>query len=291
MANKAAWITEAKARPFKIDDAPMPVPGPNEVVVRNRAVAVNPVDWAMQALGIIIPKYPFIEGSDMAGEIHAVGSSVKDFRVGDRVVAPNSPWPDVVPARAAFQLFSLATARVLTKLPDNVSYAEACVLPLAMCTAASALFQSDTLGLQSLPHLNPKPTGKVVLIWAGSTSVGTSAIQLVRAAGYDVATTAGSKHFEYLKSLGATYVFDYKKPDVVEDITNALEGADFAGALCAFMDDDGAAKCGEIASKLGGHKYVQTVRAPLMPLQENLPDDVQTSNGMSQPTPLLPFIM
>jgi hypothetical protein len=52
MANKAAWLTAAQVMPFKVDDAPMPVPEADKVVIRNRAVAINPVDWAMQAMGI-----------------------------------------------------------------------------------------------------------------------------------------------------------------------------------------------------------------------------------------------
>ena len=67
MSNKAAWLTAAKVKPFKIDDSPMPVPKANEVVIKNCAVAINPTDWAMQALGGIPLSYPYIEGCDTAG--------------------------------------------------------------------------------------------------------------------------------------------------------------------------------------------------------------------------------
>jgi hypothetical protein len=62
MTNKAAWLTAAQVKPFKVDDALMLVPKADEVVIRNRAVAINPTDWAIQAMGIIILTYPFIEG-------------------------------------------------------------------------------------------------------------------------------------------------------------------------------------------------------------------------------------
>lgn len=282
MANKAAWLTGLKVKPFKVDDAPMPIPKADEVIIRNHAVAINPVDWAMQAMGIaiIVQKYPFIEGSDAAGEITAIGSNVKNFQVGDRVTAllEASGSSEFNVSNAAFQLFCSAEQDRIAKIPDNVSYTDACVLPLAISTAASALFQSDTLGL-TVPQIDAKPTGKVVLVWGGSSSLGAVAIQLVVGAGFDVATTASSQNLEYCKTLGAKYVFDHAKDNVVEDIVGTLKGMDFGGAFCAIMIPEVIRQCGQIASGLGGHKFVSTVLPPAMPLQDGLPDGVQTCNG------------
>jgi NADPH:quinone reductase-like Zn-dependent oxidoreductase len=282
MANKAAWLTGPKVKPFKVDDAPMPVPSADEVVIRNHAVAINPVDWAMQAMGIaiVVQKYPFIEGFDAAGEVTEIGSNVKDFQVGDRVVAQlgSSGFLEFNISNAAFELFCATKQNYIAKIPDNVSYAEASVLPLALSTTASALFQSDTLGL-SLPEINIKPTSKVVLIWGGSSSLGACGIQLVIGAGYDVATTASSHNLEYCKSLGAKYVFDHTKATVVQDIVSALKGEEFGGAYCAIIDAEVIKQCGQIASELGGHKFVATVLPSAMPLQDGLPSDVKTSNG------------
>lgn len=61
-ANKAAWLTEAKQNPLKVDHAPMPTPGPDEVVIKNKAVAVNPVDWKIQDYGVFIQSFPNILG-------------------------------------------------------------------------------------------------------------------------------------------------------------------------------------------------------------------------------------
>lgn len=85
--NKAAWLTERKAKPFKVDHAPMPTPEADEVVVKNSAVAVNPVDWKIQEAGYFVEKFPNILGTDVAGEIVEVGSSVTNFKKGDRVLA------------------------------------------------------------------------------------------------------------------------------------------------------------------------------------------------------------
>jgi NADPH:quinone reductase-like Zn-dependent oxidoreductase len=61
-ANKAAWLTEAKQNPLKVDHAPMPSPGPDEIVIKNKAVAVNPVDWKIQDSGLFIQSYPNVLG-------------------------------------------------------------------------------------------------------------------------------------------------------------------------------------------------------------------------------------
>jgi len=283
MANKAAWLTSANERPFKIDDAPLPEPKPNEVIVRNHAVAINPVDWAMQNMVGFPLEYPFIEGCDAAGEITAVGSAIKNFKIGDRVIAITDSLGSKSVSNAAFQLFFSAGEGGLAKIPDHVSYVDASVLPLGISTAASGLFQSDTLALP-LPRIDAKPTGKVVLVWGGSSSMGSCAIQLVVGAGFDVATTAGSKNLEYCKSLGAKYAFDHTKEDVVEEITTALKGVDFAGVFCAIMVPDVIKQCAQIASKLGGNKFVSTVLASTMPLQDGLPEDVKTSNGEMVPS-------
>lgn len=86
-SNSAAWITESKGKPLKVSEAPMPKPGPHDVVVHNKAVALNPVDWKIQDSGYFVTKYPNILGTDVAGEVAEVGSEVKNFKKGDRVLA------------------------------------------------------------------------------------------------------------------------------------------------------------------------------------------------------------
>lgn len=276
MVNKAAWLNSPKERPLKIDDAPMPTPNPNEVVIRTRAVAINPVDWAIQATGMFPVNYPFIGGHDAAGDITAVGSAVSAFQIGDRVVAFSDPTGSANPSSGAFQLFFKTGENAIAKLPDNVSYAEASVLPMGLGVASSGLFQPDTLALP-FPQVNPTPTGKVVLVWGGSSSMGACAIQLAKGAGFKVATTANSNNLQYMKDFGADYAFDYTKDSVVEDVIAALQGVEFAGAFCAIIEPEVIKQCAQIASKLGGNKFVANVRVPAMPAVEGMPSDVKTS--------------
>lgn len=86
--NKAAWHTAAGAHPFVVKQAPYIRPEPGEVLIQNAAIAMNPVDYKIQSGGARIPmQYPSILGADIAGTIVEIGDDVKDFVVGQRVIA------------------------------------------------------------------------------------------------------------------------------------------------------------------------------------------------------------
>ena len=86
-SNTAAWLPSAKVYPFEVKEAPMPKPGADEVVIRNYATAINPIDWKLQREAIFPLKYPTILGCDVAGEVIEVGSDVANVKKGDRVTA------------------------------------------------------------------------------------------------------------------------------------------------------------------------------------------------------------
>lgn len=85
LQNRAAYLAEA-GKPLEVRDAPLPTAGPVEIVVKNAAVAINPLDWHMLDTGIFVQQWPAIFGCDVAGEVYEVGSDVKDFKKGDRVI-------------------------------------------------------------------------------------------------------------------------------------------------------------------------------------------------------------
>ncbi|HEY0777335.1 MAG TPA: zinc-binding alcohol dehydrogenase family protein [Gemmatirosa sp.] len=227
-------------------------------MVQNRAVAINPFDWIIQAAGTVVTpwiKYPSILGSDLAGEVVAVGPGVTRFAVGDRVLA-HAVGADKTRSRAAegaFQQYTVVLARMAAPIPSTLSYEEAAVLPLALSTAACGLFQRDQLALNH-PSATPTPTGKTVLIWGGSTSVGSNAIQLAVAAGYEVITTASPRNFGYVQRLGARQVFDYASPTVVADIIAACAGTTLAGALA--IGTGSAEACLDVVHACDGCKFV-----------------------------------
>lgn len=261
--NTALWI-DAKRAPFTVGPAPYSAPRADEIVVRVRAVAVNPVDRLQQTMGDIftpwIP-YPFVLGSDVAGDVVEVGSGVTRFRIGDRVVgfAAGSDKQRNRAAEGAFQDYVVLLAHMASPIPDAISFEDAAVLPLGLSTAACGLFQKDFLAMTA-PQATPAPTGKTLLIWGGSTSVGSNAIQLAVAAGYDVITTASPRNFAYVKRLGAREAFDYRSGTVVADIVSALRGREIAGALAIGVTS--AAACIDIVGACTGSRFVAMATPP-----------------------------
>jgi NADPH:quinone reductase-like Zn-dependent oxidoreductase len=177
---------------------------------------------------------------------------------------------------AAFQLYVAVPHTAVAPLPSSISFAQGCVLPLAVSTAAAGLYQS---GFLELPL--PSPTsasaneGKILLVWGGSSSVGSAAIQLASASGLTVFTTASPSNFDFVKSLGAAQVFDHSKHDVVQQIVDALKGATLVGVYDAISLADTVTKSAEILKAALGKGFIATV----LPPPENLPDGIEASGG------------
>lgn len=262
--NSAAWLT-AKHRPLEVGPAAFPTPGPGEIVVRNHAVAINPVDWIKPYVGDLafsFIRYPFVLGTDLAGEVAAVGDGVTRFRVGDRVVGVGAGACECRnrAAEGAFQAYTIVLERLAAPLPDAVAYAEACVLPLGVMTAACGLFQKDQLALD-LPTPRAEPKDAWVIIWGGATSVGCNAVQLAVGAGYKVATTSSPKNFALMTQLGASATFDYNDPGVVRDISAALRGQSVVGALA--IGSASCLQCLDILAACGGRAFVANCSADI----------------------------
>jgi hypothetical protein len=122
------------------------------------------------------------------------------------------------------------------------------------------MFQKDYLALE-YPSVSPKPNGKTLLVWGGSTSVGCNAIQLAVAAGYEVIATASPRNFAYVKQLGAALAFDYNSATVVKDIVKACKGKTIAGALA--IGGGSAEPCLDIVRKCKGAKFVSMASFPI----------------------------
>jgi NADPH:quinone reductase-like Zn-dependent oxidoreductase len=167
-------------------------------------------------------------------------------------------------ANAGFQLYSTCRSILVAAIPDSLPLANAAVLPLSISTAASGLFHQLKL---PFPSLTPKATGKSILIWGGSSSCGSSAIQLAVAAGLTVATTAGKENQGYVKGLGASHVFDHRDPNIVEEILKVLKEGDFT--MDCIGSEETQIACGEILGKIGGGK-LPILLGPQGPFPENV---------------------
>lgn len=233
-SNTAAWLRASRSD-LVVGPARLHEPGPGELLIRTRAVAVNPLDEVKQWTGDLMYRWlptPAILGEDVAGEVVAVGSGVDRFEVGDRVVAyaVGMERGRRHEAEGGFQSFTVVRDDLAAPIPTGMEYAEAVVLPLAVSTAASALFQQDHLALPH-PTAAPVANGRTVVVWGGSTSVGSNAVQLAVASGHRVVATASPRNHTAVRALGADVVLDYRSPSVVADLVDAIGGAEVAGVV------------------------------------------------------------
>ncbi|OQU96261.1 hypothetical protein CLAIMM_02368 [Cladophialophora immunda] len=201
-------------------------PGPNELLVSVNAIALNPVDYYMRDMGIFVKDYPAIIGSDIAGTIEALGSSVASsststaaqFKPGTRVLgfAPAFFYQGV-PRYGAFQKKVIVPVENACVIPDTLSFVDAATLPMGVVTAWSGW---TSIGLRYDTRFAASDK-QAVLVWGASSSVGVCAVQTAKALGFTVFATCSPRHHAYLRSLGADDVFDYKAPGVVQDILAA----------------------------------------------------------------------
>jgi hypothetical protein len=167
----------------------------------------------------------------------------------------------------------------VAELPYSIPTSVGVVLPLGISTAAAGLYQQGFLALP-FPSATEKPKslGRMVLVWGGSSSVGSCAIQLAVASGAEVFTTASAKNFDYVKKLGAKEAFDYHDEDVEDQVVKALESKTVAGAYHAVGADGAVQTCARIVERTRGKAIVVTVRG--VP-EEGIPRSVRAKSSKS----------
>jgi NADPH:quinone reductase-like Zn-dependent oxidoreductase len=191
---------------LSVQTRPVPQPGAGEVLIKVRAAGVNPVDW--KAAGRRLGKVP---GTDVAGIIDTLGAGVSGWKPGDAVLgmARNSG------SYAEYAVIPLAS---LARKPKSLTFEQAAGVPIAGETAYRALHEAGGIA-----------PGQSVLIHGAAGGVGSAAVQIAKAAGARVIGTASPNNHEFLKSLGAAEVIDYRSQrfeDVVKDVDLVLNTAD-----------------------------------------------------------------
>ncbi|MFJ7153666.1 NADP-dependent oxidoreductase [Streptomyces sp. NPDC101118] len=183
-----------------------PEPGLGEVLVRVHAAGVNPVDWKTRASGALIAwgETPMI-GWDVSGTVEAVGPGVTLFQPGDEVFG----MPRFPSQAGGYAEYVTAPARQFARKPASLTHQQAAALPLAALTAWQAL--NDTAGLRS---------GQRVLVHAAAGGVGHFAVQIAKALGaYVIGTASAGKH-DFVRSLGADEVVDYRSTAFEEAVAD-----------------------------------------------------------------------
>src|SRR5436190_12878688 len=190
---------------LKFEDVADPAPGPGQVVVRIKAVGVNPVETYIRAGRYGPREFPYTPGNDGAGIIDAAGAGVK-WKKGGRVYVAGS-------ISGTYAQLALCDGKTVHRLPDNVSFEEGAALGVPAATAWRGLFQRG--GAQR---------GETLLIHGASGGVGTMAVQLARDGGLTIIGTAGSeKGRELVKRLGAQHVLDHRAPDYLKEIMSITQ--------------------------------------------------------------------
>lgn len=202
LKDKGLW------KDMKVEETEKPAPGNGELLVEVHAVGLNPVDYKTATNGTPSWTYPHILGLDVAGVVAEVGDGVTGWKKGDLVV-----YHGDFSKKGGYAEFALITAHTASKLPEGISFEDAAALPTAGYTAYQALHRK--LPLDQID---------TILIHGGAGGVGGFGVQLAKLAGKTVISTASSHNHEYVKSLGADYVIDYREENVKEKVMEITDG-------------------------------------------------------------------
>ena len=194
------------AEVLELKEIERPTIGDHDVLVRVRAAGVNPADWALMngfpyiarpapLYGLLKPRNP-VRGTDVAGQVEAIGSAVTRFQPGDEVFGSST---------GSYAEFAAAAEDTLALKPANLTFEQAATVPMAATVALQAVRDHGKVG-----------PGHRVLINGASGGIGTFAVQIAKALGAEVTAVASTRNMDLLRSLGADHVVDYTKVDFTE---------------------------------------------------------------------------
>ena len=192
---------------MSLEDIPVPEPGPGQVLIRNHAAGLNFFDiLQVQGKYQIKPPFPFTPGAEVAGVVECAGPGVTAFERGQRVLA--------ITHGAGMAEYTISRSDMTFPVPDGMDFSEAAALPIVYHTSYFALRDRAALA-----H------GEWLLVHAGASGVGVSAIQLGRAFGARVIATAGSQEkLEFAKAQGAEHVLSYTDASWVDQVRQLTGG-------------------------------------------------------------------
>src|SRR3989442_1001309 len=190
---------------LRLEEIEKPTAGDDEVLIKVRAAAVNPLDLLFRGTSYMVrmitglrkPKDTRL-GVDVAGQVEAVGRNVTQFKPGDAVFGT---------CKGAFAEYVCAHESALVLKPDNVTFEEAASVPIAALTALQGLRLG---GLGDKGHIQP---GQKVLINGASGGVGTFAVKIAKSFGADVTGVCSTRNVEMVRCIGAKQVIDYTRED------------------------------------------------------------------------------
>ena len=238
---------------LNLEEIEKPVPNDNQILVRVRAAALNPLDlatrrppWIRVLTGRRKPRETRL-GVDYAGTVEAVGKNVTDFKAGDEVFGGR--------LGAYGQYVCVAPDRAVMLKPPNMTFEQAASVPVAALTALQ--------GLRDKGHIQ---AGQNVLINGASGGVGTFAVQIAKSFGAEVTAVTSTRNIDLVRSIGADHVIDYTKEDftktdqrydLIYDIVNNHSFAErreilTPNGICVMVGFGGSGWHDETLGRLGG---------------------------------------
>ena len=195
---------------LSLQDVPVPQPAEGEVLVRVKAIGINPVDCKtrMGKGAASSLQLPAILGWDIAGEVVAAGSGTMKFKTGDHIFGM-SRFPRQA---AAYAEYAVVLESEFAMIPPALSFEEAAALPLAGLTAWQGLFEEIDIR-----------EGERLLVHAAAGGVGHIAVQLAKAKGAYVIGTASSDNHDFLKQLGIDECIDYRRQDFEDQLSQPVD--------------------------------------------------------------------
>jgi NADPH:quinone reductase-like Zn-dependent oxidoreductase len=215
---------------LRLEEVDQPVPMPSELLVRVKAIGVNPVEPLIRSGSFkLLGEPPFILGWDVSGVVEHVVPGTSRFQEGDEVFG----MPFFPRGAGAYAEFVAAPNRYFARKPASISHVQAAALPMAGLTAWQALAEVADVG-----------PGERVLVHAGAGGVGHLAVQIAKARGAHVIATASAAKHDFVRGLGADEVIDYGTVDFAEaakdmDVVLELIGGEYADRSLATLRPGG----------------------------------------------------
>mmetsp|Transcript_2925 Transcript_2925/g.3921 ORF Transcript_2925/g.3921 Transcript_2925/m.3921 type:complete len:345 (+) Transcript_2925:36-1070(+) len=263
---------------LKFMEVPKPTPGPRDILVKNHAVATNPVDAKARdgRKGGSIQGYKIV-GFDAAGIVEAIGSEVQHYKVGDHVFYAGS-----LGRQGAYAEYTIVDERLVGRKPNNLTWEESAAVPLTGITAWEAIQEQLHI---ARPLGNETNAHKVLLISNGAGGAGSMAIQVAKKVFKltVIATASRPETVEFCKKLGADYVVDYKG-DIEAQLKNlGFQGVDYIlecsgldpyfdtwckilnplGSICAIVEPQNPLPIGNLMRKRGTLTFEMMFARPL----------------------------
>jgi NADPH:quinone reductase-like Zn-dependent oxidoreductase len=231
---------------MQFEQLPLPTTGENEVLVKVAAAGVGPWDaWIRAGKSALPQPLPLTLGSDIAGEIVAVGPGVSSLSVEDQIYGvTNSQF------LGGYAEYALASATMISKKPNSLTYIEAASVPVVAVTAWQALFDHAQL-----------KAGQKVLVHGAAGNVGAYAVQLAHQAGIQIVATAAADDIPRVRELGANMVIDFQ----TQNFENEVRGVD---AVIDLVGGDVQQRSFQVLRR--GGKLISAVAPPDQGLAQSL---------------------